>query len=123
MGCVDPEEMAQLKKRISTLEQKVAELETAQDKSKNQTEIDYPKWVLRGSVVQGEHIFGVGSATGIRNVSLARMTADNRARAEIAKLVSPGSKVEAKMSGVEIIDHWLHPENGAIYALARLKKQ
>ncbi len=123
MGCVDPEEMAQLKKRISTLERKMAKLEKTQSQANNKPEIDYPKWVLKGSLIEGEHLFGVGSAKGIRNVSLARMTADNRARAEIAKLMSPGAKVEMKMSGVEIIDHWIHPENGALYALARLKKQ
>jgi len=52
--------------------------------------IDYPEWVTKGSgAFGGEHgrvFYGVGSASGIKNHSLARTTADNRARAEIAKI-------------------------------------
>ena len=52
--------------------------------------VDYPDWVLKGSGAfgnEGEKIFfGVGSVSGIRNHALARTTADNRARAEIAKV-------------------------------------
>ena len=51
--------------------------------------IQYPEWVLKGSGAfggeQGKVFYGVGSVTGIKNHALARTTADNRARAEIAK--------------------------------------
>ena len=51
--------------------------------------IQYPDWVLKGSGAfggeQGKVFYGVGSVTGIKNHALARTTADNRARAEIAK--------------------------------------
>jgi hypothetical protein len=49
-----------------------------------------PKWVNRGSgAYDGEHgkcFYGVGVVNGIRNPALARQTADNRARGEIAKI-------------------------------------
>lgn len=49
-----------------------------------------PKWVNRGSgayeTEQGKAFFGVGIVQGIQNEGLARPTADNRARAEIAKI-------------------------------------
>ena len=49
-----------------------------------------PRWVTKGSgAYDGDHgkaFYGVGIVTGIRNISLARQTADNRARGEIAKL-------------------------------------
>lgn len=49
-----------------------------------------PKWVQKGSGVyeedQGKAFYGVGIANGIRNLSLLRQTADNRARGEIAKM-------------------------------------
>jgi hypothetical protein len=52
--------------------------------------IDYPEWVLKGSGAfggeQGRVFYGVGSVSGIKNHALARSTADNRARAEIAKI-------------------------------------
>jgi hypothetical protein len=49
-----------------------------------------PKWVNRGSGAYdgqyGKCFYGVGILTGVRNPSLARQTADNRARGEIAKM-------------------------------------
>lgn len=51
--------------------------------------VEYPEWVNKGSGAFGGEkkiLYGVGSASGIRNHSLARTTADNRARAEISKI-------------------------------------
>jgi hypothetical protein len=51
--------------------------------------VEYPEWVNKGSGAFGGEkkvFYGVGSASGIRNHSLARSTADNRARAEISKI-------------------------------------
>ena len=54
--------------------------------------IDYkaPKWVLVGggafSDDEGKAFYGVGSATGIKNYSLQRQIADDRARADLAKV-------------------------------------
>jgi hypothetical protein len=52
--------------------------------------IKYPEWVMKGSGAfggeQGRVFYGVGSVSGIKNHALARTTADNRARAEIAKI-------------------------------------
>ncbi|MFH1130248.1 MAG: LPP20 family lipoprotein [Pseudomonadota bacterium] len=49
-----------------------------------------PKWVHRGNGVfegpNGKSFFGVGIMQGVQNEALARQTADNRARAEIAKM-------------------------------------
>lgn len=114
----------------------------------------YPDWVSRGSGAFGgeERVFyGVGSASGIRNQALARTTADNRARAEIAKVfetysaslmkdymasttagdMSASSEEQhveqaiktfsaATLSGVQVVDHWVHPQDGTYYSLARL---
>jgi len=55
----------------------------------NMQGIQYPEWVTKGSgAFGGEHgkvFYGVGMASGIKNMALARTTADNRGRAEIAK--------------------------------------
>ncbi|MFC1610249.1 LPP20 family lipoprotein [Myxococcota bacterium] len=52
--------------------------------------LEYPDWVLKGSGnfggEAGRVFYGVGSASGIKNHSLARDTAGNRARNEIAKI-------------------------------------
>ncbi len=56
----------------------------------NMQGIDYPEWVLKGSGAFGGEVgrvfYGVGSVSGIKNHALARTTADNRGRAEIAKI-------------------------------------
>jgi hypothetical protein len=48
-----------------------------------------PKWVKQGSGAYSEDnqkaFYGVGSVTGVKNESLAWDTAENRARAEVAK--------------------------------------
>ena len=49
-----------------------------------------PKWVNRGSGAYdgsfGKCFYGVGILNGVQNEALARQTADNRARGEIAKM-------------------------------------
>ena len=49
-----------------------------------------PAWVLTGGGAftddRGKAFYGVGSATGIRNYSLQRVIADDRARADLAKV-------------------------------------
>ena len=63
---------------------------TEGDEPQNLKGIDYPEWVLKGSGAfggeAGRVFYGVGSVSGIKNHALARTTADNRARAEIAKI-------------------------------------
>jgi hypothetical protein len=57
--------------------------------SANTPVVEYPEWVNKGSGAFGGEkkvFYGVGSAAGIRNASLARSTADNRARSEIGKV-------------------------------------
>jgi hypothetical protein len=47
-----------------------------------------PKWVEKGPgsmMKDGKAFYGVGGASGIKNEPLARETADNRARADLAK--------------------------------------
>ena len=118
--------------------------------------IDYPDWVTKGSGAfnnkdAGRVFYGVGQVSGIKNASLARTTADNRARAEISKIFetysaslmkdymasttagdqsasSEEQHVEqavktfsaATLSGVQVVDHWFHPTDGSVYALAKL---
>ena len=52
--------------------------------------VEVPDWVQKGSGAfggeEGKVFYGVASVSGIRNHSLARTTAVNRARAEIAKI-------------------------------------
>jgi hypothetical protein len=50
-----------------------------------------PKWVTKGGGYMSEKdskaFYGVGAVTGIRNEPLAKETADNRARADLAKYI------------------------------------
>jgi hypothetical protein len=114
-----------------------------------------PEWVIKGSGAfggeRGKVFYGVSSAYGIKNFSLLRSAADNRARNEVAKIFQfytaslmkdymastmagdPNETSEEQhveqaiktvtsmtLSGVEIVDHWQHPETGELFALARL---
>ena len=53
-------------------------------------EYEAPDWVLRGGGAftdgNGKAFYGVGSATGIKNYSLQRTVADDRARGDLAKV-------------------------------------
>lgn len=53
-------------------------------------DLNAPKWVVNGSGAfsgeRGKVFYGIGSAVGIKNASLMRTAADNRARNEIAKV-------------------------------------
>lgn len=53
-------------------------------------DLDAPKWVVNGSGAfsgeRGKVFYGIGAAVGIKNASLMRTAADNRARNDIAKV-------------------------------------
>ncbi|OGQ91071.1 MAG: hypothetical protein A2289_05245 [Deltaproteobacteria bacterium RIFOXYA12_FULL_58_15] len=109
-----------------------------------------PGWIMRGNVAMvmadGRRVFyAVGAASGIKNVSLLRSTADNRGRNELVKLfevfsaslmkdymsASSGSGEEqvvenaiktatsASLKGSEIVDRYADGD-GTLYALAAL---
>lgn len=113
-----------------------------------------PGWITKGSGAVktdgGNRVFyGVGIFKGSMNPALARSTADNRARAEISRLLSvysaslmkdymssaqnaDGSSEEVQeveqaiktassnaMSGIEMVDHY-YAADGTIFALAQL---
>ncbi|MEK6691748.1 MAG: hypothetical protein AABY78_10760 [Nitrospirota bacterium] len=50
-----------------------------------------PEWVVKGSGASGSErgkvFYGVASATGIKNYSLLRVTSEDRARNEVAKII------------------------------------
>lgn len=55
-----------------------------------QAAFDTPEWVSRGGGAYGgekEVLYGVGASSGIKNVALARSRADNRARADVQKVM------------------------------------
>lgn len=112
-----------------------------------------PDWVNEGSQAlnnrDGRLIHGMGSAPKMSSQSLQISTADNRARAEVARVLSSFMHVVSadyvattgagesaldeqaisrsvenvtrlNMSGAEIIGHWRDPETGAVYSLAEL---
>jgi hypothetical protein len=108
--------------------------------------VPFPAWVKQGTALgdtdgPNKAFYGLGEVRGIRNVALARATSDNRARAELARLLDgfvarwlkgcplpPGQSAEALMrlltasslSGVQIVEHYFHPDDGAVFSLARL---
>ncbi len=49
--------------------------------------VDAPEWVHKGTRVGKGEIVGVGAASGIKNPELLRVTASNRGRNEIAKIL------------------------------------
>ena len=67
-----------------------AGIPTIPEPPKALVEYDPPKWVLLGggawSDSKGKAFYGVGSATGIKNYSLQRTIADDRARGDLGKV-------------------------------------
>ena len=100
-----------------------------------------PNWVNKGTQVlkdkDGRLFHGVGMAEDLGNMSLQQTTADNRARAEIARILSSYMDVvendyvtasradnqnvsETNLAGVKIIGRWRHKKTNTIYSLAEL---
>ena len=107
--------------------------------------VEYPEWVMKGSGAFGGEkkvFYGVGSASGIRNHSLARsiskvfetysaylmkdysasITAGDFSASSEEQMVTQAVKTFSAntLNGVEVVDHWIHPTDGTIYSLARL---
>ena len=108
-----------------------------------------PDWVNEGTRAvndkNGRFVQGVGSSPAMDDISLQKSTADNRARAEVARVISTfidstiedysattGSDVdvnierqissssEVALSGAKIMAHWIDPKTGTLYAFAEL---
>lgn len=112
-----------------------------------------PDWVNEGTQILndkgGRYFHGVGQAPPMGDDSLQISTADNRARAEVARILTSfmdvvqsdysaaaGATAElvseqsisrqieslskTNMSGVEIIGHWRDKRTGKIYSIAEL---
>ena len=110
---------------------------------------DAPDWVNEGTQAvsddDGRLIQGVGMAPVMGDVSLQKSTADNRARAEIARVLSTyvdavisdytastgeeadlnverdiRSTTQLALSGARILGHWKDENTGDVYAFAEL---
>jgi len=93
-----------------------------------------PAWLEKSSWhdKEADVLFGVGMVSGIKNASLALSTAENRARAEIAKLLQTTVQQEKNetgsttrtftavtLSGVRLVD-WYQTKDGTLAALAAM---
>ena len=110
---------------------------------------DAPDWVNEGTQAvdndDGRLIHGLGMAPPMGDISLQKATADNRARAEIARVLSTyvdavikdytasaGSEADLNverviqsttqlaLSGARILGHWKDDDTGDVYAFAEL---
>lgn len=112
-----------------------------------------PDWVNKGSQALndqgGRLIHGIGSAPGMNDQALQRSVADDRARAEVARVLSSFMKVatqdysaasgsgqdqqneqsvsrqiqnitDQNVSGARIIAQWADPKTGTVWSLAEL---
>lgn len=84
-----------------------------------ETQEGAPEWVARAqggeaSWEEGDALFAVGTASGIRNISLLRSTAASRAR---ANLLGATGQEEGTLRGSTVPSLWQSPD-GTMYALA-----
>jgi hypothetical protein len=112
-----------------------------------------PDWVNQGTQAldnpDGKLIHGIGSAPEMNDLSLQTSTADERARAGVARVLSSFMHVVSEdyaasagraaerqdeasvsrqidnftrqnVSGARIVAHWRNPENGSLWSLAKL---
>jgi hypothetical protein len=140
--------------RLSTLTLLILALALGACSSKTTIESDMgmdnaPDWVNEGTQAVsddgGRLIHGVGMAPAMGDVSLQKSTADNRARAEIARVLSTyvdavisdytassgsetsldvqreiRSTTQLALSGARILGHWKDEATGDVYAFAEL---
>lgn len=91
-----------------------------------------PPWVAKGSWAEEETrtLFGVGAVSGLSNQSLALITAENRGRAELAKMFQVTiQRIEIQdstaiktisvmtLTGVQIVDWYRDETTNTTYAL------
>lgn len=110
---------------------------------------DAPDWVNQGTQAvsdeDGRFIQGIGMAPPMGDLALQRTTAENRARAEIARVLSTfvdstmndylgqsgdatssavdrtiRSTTQLALSGARVIGHWKNPKTGDLFAFARM---
>ena len=110
-----------------------------------------PDWVNEGTQAisddDGRFIYGVGSAPVLNDVALQTSAADNRARAEVARIVSTfvdstisdysasaggdsnaqlsieqniNATTQTALNGAKIKGRWKDPETGTIYSFAQM---
>lgn len=112
-----------------------------------------PDWVNQGNQALDDHdrrlIHGIGSAPSMNDLSLQTSTADDRARANVAQVLSSFMHVVSQdyvasagmdkdrqneatvsrqiesitnqnVSGAQIIAHWQDPKTGTVWSLAEL---
>lgn len=112
-----------------------------------------PDWVNKGTQMvdnkDGQLIYGVGMAPNMNDQSLQKSTAENRARAEIARMLQTyvdstlkdytassndgessansmsiereiRSTSQLALSGARVLGHWKDPKTGDIYAFSAL---
>ncbi len=115
---------------------------------------DAPDWVNEGtnmlSTEEGRVLHGVGSAPPLGDFSLQKSTADNRARAEVARILSSYMEIVSRdyissgkaaeqgfteqsisreidnvtrinLTGARIIGSWKDPKTNTIFSIAELK--
>lgn len=110
--------------------------------------VDETPWYLMSSgahdTPRGRAFYGIGKAEGLRNATLLRATAVNRARASMAEVLDGyvaelfhsarampaltmeegeqviGALVRNALKSSVISDQWSDPERGRLYALCRL---
>jgi hypothetical protein len=143
-------------KRLITVAMAVLLLVGCAGKTKVESDLGLsgaPDWVNEGTQIlndKGGRLFhGVGQAPPMGDESLQISTADNRARAEVARILSSfidvvnsdyssaagaGDEVvsqqsiarqiesltKTNLSGAEIIGHWRNKKSGTVYAIAEL---
>lgn len=103
-----------------------------------------PDWVVKGTVIKDNEVYGVGAVTGIKNAPLAWETADGRARGMIAKFMETSVSlllrdyaasmageeqgveraqkmvVQATLHGVEPVDRYYDKATDTYYVLVRM---
>lgn len=111
-----------------------------------------PDWVNEGTQAvenpDGRYLYGVGFAPEMNDFALQRSTADNRARAELAKIVSTyidatlsdyatasgdnasssveqviRSSTQSVLNGAKIKGRWRDEDTGTIYSFAEMDMQ
>ncbi len=82
-----------------------------------------PAWVMRGSglfVAEADtpmELVAVASVKGVHNLSLARQSAGNRARAKLVAMLK--QRHAGVLRGVNIVGHWKDAD-GRVFAMARM---
>jgi len=124
---------SEVERRLARLDASLKSEHSARGKSLMAEQDPKPSWTGKTAWTETfggkQYVFGVGEAKGIRNLALATAAAEDRARAQLLKIVGEPVReshgqttMSGQLSGARPVDWYRDPKTETIHALVVLSR-